>query len=161
MMRAEGGIMSGIRKAAGITSDAWLLEQQLRAQMEAEAWRRLREALAQPPEPPAPASIPAPRAVQREAPIASGGSIILKALVRFALAAFGAYLAWIAGMDSGMGEFEVWLATGAGFIITLCLSMLEPARSFVRWLSEVTRWCLIVGAGFGVLWLALHAQPGA
>jgi hypothetical protein len=97
--------------------------------------------------------------VQREAPIATGGSIILKALVRFALAAFGAYLAWIAGIDSGMGEFEVWLATGAGFIITLCL--LEPARSFVRWLSEVARWCLIVGTGFGVLWFALHAQSGA
>jgi hypothetical protein len=150
--------MSGVRKSPAIASDDWLLEQQLRAQMEAEAWRRLREALAHPPEPVAPPQSPSPRLISPNTPIANNGSIILKALVRFALAAFGAYLAWITGVDSGMGEFEVWLATGAGFIVTLCLTMLEPARSFVRWLSEVTRWCLIVGAGVGVLWLALHAQ---
>ncbi len=152
--------MSGIRKAPRLASDVWLLEQQMRAELEAEAWRRLRESLAPPPEPsPAP---PKPAPLLTTSPAASaidqGGSILLKALVRFALAAFGAYLAWIAGMDNGMGEFEVWLATGAGFLVTLSLSMLEPARRFVHMLAETMRWCLIVGAGFGALWLAMNAS---
>ncbi len=141
--------MAGLRKAPAFASDDWMFEQQLRAEMEAEAWRRLRELSAPPPAPELPPA-PAPDAIDR------AGSIILKGLVRFTLGAFGAYLAWIAAMDGGVGEFEIWLATGAGFIVTLALTMFEPARRVVHALAEVARWSLIVGAGLGALWLMLH-----
>jgi hypothetical protein len=39
----EGAAMAGLRKAPAFASDDWMFEQQLRAEMEAEAWRRLRE----------------------------------------------------------------------------------------------------------------------
>ncbi|HYD86146.1 MAG TPA: hypothetical protein VEA80_01610 [Vitreimonas sp.] len=132
-----------------IASDDWMLEQQVRAEMEAEAWKRLRHELA----------APAPVAVDEPAPdYHRSGSAILKALVRFALAAIGAYLAWIAAMDSRLGEFEVWLAVGAGFTLTLALSLLGPARGLVHALAETARWVILAGAGFAGLWLLLQGQ---
>lgn len=151
--------MSAGRKA--LTSDDWLLEQQVRAEVEAEAWRRLREALAQPAPAlaPAPAATPAPPQATAIERLDQGGSIILKALVRFAMAAFGAYLAWIAAMDGGLGEFEIWLATGTGFIVTLCLTMFEPVRRFVRLAADTLRWALLGAAAVGAFWLIAQAAP--
>src|SRR5512147_87589 len=100
-------------------SDEWMLEQQLRAEAEAEGWRRIRTELAT-PQPIAftpPVTAPIPTREEEARRYHTGGSAMLKALVRFALGAFGGYLAWIAAMDSGAGEFEVWLWVGSGFIV--------------------------------------------
>lgn len=145
--------MSGVRRA--LASEAWLLEQQVRAEMEAEAWRRLREEITRPLEVPAPIpDVPSPPPPLPER-IQRGGSSILKALVRFALAAFGAYLAYLAAYDGGLGEFEIWLAVGAGFLVTLSLSMLGPARHFVHTMAEATRWALIAALAIGAVWLLM------
>lgn len=143
--------MAGMhQRAPGRASDAWLAEQQMRAEMEAEAWRRLRLELAA-----APPALPAP-SPQAPADPYRGGSIILKGLVRFAIAAFAAYVAFIAAADSQLGEFEVWLAIGSAFVVTLALSMFGPLRAIVHFLSETARWVLILGFGFGALWLLLN-----
>lgn len=145
--------MTGARLRPAIASDDWMREQQLRAELEAEAWRRLRLDLIVPePSPPLPH---APQA-QADADLNFGGSTILKALVRFALAAFTAYLAYIAAADSALGEFEAWLAIGATFTVTLALSMFGPARRFVHTLAETARWILIAGVAVGALWLATN-----
>lgn len=141
--------MSDARRPT-IASDDWMLEQQVRAELEAEAWRRLRHELAQPPP-----ALAAP--AHAEPDYHHSGSTILKALVRFCLAMFGAYLAWLAALDSRLGEFEVWLAVGAGFILTLALSLVGPARGLVHMLAETARWGIIVGVAFGGLWLLLQA----
>jgi hypothetical protein len=143
--------MTGARRPAFASQD-WMLEQQMRAEMEAEAWRRLRYELA-PPEP-----LPPPEATAQQPDYHRSGSIILKALVRFALAAFGAYLAWLAAMDARLGEFEIWLAVGAAFVATLALSLLGPARGFVHLLAETARWAIIVGVALGALWLLVQGQ---
>jgi hypothetical protein len=139
-----------------------MLQQQLRAEVEAEGWRRIRADLATPaPAPavaaPAPAA-PVPQPIEDERRYHRGGSAVLKALVRFALGAFGAYLAWIAGMDSGAGEFEVWLWVGSGFVVSLALTAFGPGRAFVHFLAETARWVLILAAGVGVVWLLVHAS---
>lgn len=139
--------MTVSRGRPALASDAWMLEQQVRAEMEAEAWRRLREHLAEPapvqPAPPTDAPFDHHRA----------GSAMLKALVRFVLATFGAYLGWLAAIDAKLGEFEVWLATGAGFLIALSLSMLGPAREFVHMLAETARWSIISALALGTVWM--------
>ncbi len=139
--------MTGTRGRPALASDAWMLEQQVRAEMEAEAWRRLREHLSEPAPVAAPPSTDAPFDHHR------AGSAILKSLVRFLLAAFGAYLGWLAAIDSRLGEFEVWLATGAGFVIALALSMLGPAREFVHMLAETARWSIICIVALGAVWM--------
>jgi len=135
-----------------IASDDWMQEQQLRAELEAEAWRRLRMELAAPHAPPPPEPAPAPQADPHKT-----GSLILKALVRFALGAFGAYLAYLAAVDGGLGGFEAWFATASGFVVTLALSMLGPARRVVHALAETTRWAIIFAIGVGGAWLAFHS----
>jgi len=147
--------MTGPRRPT-FASDDWMLEQQMRAEIEAEAWRRLRLELTAPP----PVAVaPAPEPAALTAPdYHHTGSTILKALVRFALAGFVAYLAWLAAADSGLGEFEAWLAVGGAFIVTLALSLLGPARGFVHLLSEIARWALIAGAALGALWFLLQGQ---
>ncbi len=139
-------------------SDDWMHEQQLKAQLEAEAWRLLRQELAiAEPQPPA----PAPSAPAQTAPAFDPhktGSAILKGLVRFALATFGAYLCYLAGVDARLGEFEIWLATGAGFMVTLALSMFGAFRRFVHFLAEAARWCLIFAVGLGAVWMMMHMQ---
>lgn len=144
--------MSDTRRPA-IASDDWMMEQQVRAELEAEAWKRLRRELARPAPPP---TVAAPAPAQAEPDYHRSGSTILKALVRFGLAMFGAYLAWLAALDSQLGEFEIWLAVGAGFILTLALSLVGPARGFVHMLAETARWGIIVGVAFGGLWLLLQ-----
>jgi hypothetical protein len=145
--------MSGSQRPA-LASDEWMLEQQVRAEMEAEAWRRLRRDLRAVETPaPAPQTVQAPAA---EIDHHRAGSAMLKAIVRFMLAAFGAYLAYLAGMDSKLGEFEIWLAVGATFMATLALSMFGAARDFVHMLAETMRWVIITGVGLGVLWLATY-----
>jgi hypothetical protein len=139
--------MTASRGRPALASDDWMLEQQVRAEMEAEAWRRLRADLAVPPP-----ALPAPPA---DEPVDHhrSGSIILKALVRFALAMFGAYLGWLAAVDAQLGEFEIWLATAAGFAITLAISMFGYARDFVHLLAETARWALICGVALGAAWM--------
>jgi hypothetical protein len=155
-MRAEGASMTGSRRPA-FASDDWMMEQQLRAELEAEAWRRLREQLAVPPQPaPALAAEPAAPAVRAAPDFHRGGSAVLKALVRFGLAAFFAYLAYLAAVDSGLGEFEIWLAIGSTFLVVLALSMFGAARQFVHVLAETMRWVIIVAAGLGAVWLMVQ-----
>jgi len=133
-----------------------MLEQQMRAEVEAEAWRRLREEVQRPPEP-APPPVSAPD--RAENPHRSG-SIILKGLVRFALAASVGYLAFIAALDAQTGEFEIWMAVGAAFLLTLAASMFDPLRRFVHFLAETARWVLILGFGIALAWFLTH-PPGA
>lgn len=137
-------------------TDDWMFEQQLRAEVEAEGWRRLREqlAVAEPPALPAPAAIAAPAPDYHHS-----GSAILKALVRFLLAAFAAYLAWIAAMDARLGEIDVWMATGSTFAVALALSMFGFAREFVHLAAETMRWIILIGAGLAAAYLALN-WPG-
>ena len=142
--------MSGARRPA-FASDDWMLEQQLRAEMEAEAWRRMRQELAI-PEPPPLAEPEAPSQPDYH----KSGSIILKGLVRFMLAAFGAYLAWLAAVDARLGEFEIWLSVAGAFIVTLALSLLGPVRGFVHLLAETARWAIILGVALGALWLLVQ-----
>lgn len=147
--------MSGPRRPA-IASDDWMLEQQLRAEMEAEAWRRLRYELAAPVV--EAASVPPAPPIAAEPDYHSGGSLVLKALVRFALASFGAYLAWIAAMDAGLGGFEVWLTAGSAFVVVLALSLLGPARRMVHMLAETARWLIIIALALGALWILLQGR---
>lgn len=146
--------MTGPRGRPALASDDWMLEQQVRAEMEAEAWRRLRRDLAPPPEPvlPLPAAAPAEPGFDHH----HAGSTILKAFVRFALAVVGAYLGYLAAVDSQLGEFEVWLSAGAGFLITLALSMFGPAREVVHMLAETARWAIIAAVALGGLWMLFH-----
>jgi hypothetical protein len=125
-----------------------MLEQQVRAEMEAQAWRTLREEMAAPPPALAPTAPPANGFDYHRS-----SSAMLKALVRFGLAGCGAYLGWLAAVDARLGEFEVLLATAAGFAITLALSMFGYARDFVHMLAETARWAIICGVGLGALWL--------
>lgn len=140
--------MSGSQRPV-FASDDWMHEQQLRAELEAEAWRRLRHELAAPPS--APTTTAAARPDLHET-----GSTILKAVVRFTLAAFGAYVAFLAATDSQLGEFEVWLAVGATFAVTLALTMFGPMRRFVHMLAETTRWMMLIAIGFGAVWVVTH-----
>jgi hypothetical protein len=140
------------RGRPAFASDDWMFEQQLRAEMEAEAWRRLRVELAVPQPLPAPEPANAPVTPDFH----STGSTILKALVRFLLASLAGYLAWLAGVDARLGEFEVWLATGSTFAITLALSMFGFARTFVHATAETVRWMLLIGLGFGATWFAFN-----
>lgn len=145
--------MAGQQGRPVFASDDWMLEQQLRAEMEAEAWRRLRQELA------IPQPLPQPIDPAAQPDLHQTGSGILKGLVRFMLAAFGGYLAFLAAVDSGLGELEIWLAVGAAFLVTLSLSMLGAARGFVHAAAETMRWLIIISAGVGVTWLAFN-WPG-
>lgn len=147
------------RTRPAIASDDWMHEQQLRAELEAEAWRRLRRELAAPEPAPAPQVAPAPAPATPEFNHHRSGSTVLKAIVRFGLGAFVSYLAYIAAMDSGLGEFEAWLAVGSAFVVTLALSMFGIAREFVHMLAETMRWVILAGAGVAALWFATH-WPG-
>ena len=151
------------KRSPAFASDDWMFEQQVRAELEAEAWRRLREQLSLPPPqlalPPAPQPQPAPAPARERDPHRTGSGV-LKGIVRFAIAAFCAYLAWIAAADGGLGDFEVWIAVGTVFIATLALSALEPARKMVHFMAETTRWVLVFAFVFAVAWVLTHI-PGA
>lgn len=135
----------------GVPTSAWMLDQQMRAEMEADAWRRLRfevaaqEALA----------LQAAATTETEQ-VHRGGSTTFKAIVRFMMGTFAAYLAYLAGVDSGLGEFEIWLAVGAGFVAMLALTAFGPFRSFVYLMSETARWAVILALIFGALWFVLN-----
>jgi hypothetical protein len=142
-------------------SDDWMFEQQARAELEAEAWRRLRQQLSAPPElaplPRAPLpTVAATRPARRTFDPHHTGSAALKGLVRFIIAAIGAYLTYVAGMDSQLGNFEVWLATGTAFVVVLALSAFEPLRGAVHAMAETARWVLIVGLVIGLAWVFTH-----
>src|SRR5262249_29044375 len=108
---------------------------------------------------PPPVAAEAPvKAAPREKDPHRTGSGVLKGLVRFAIAAFCAYLAWIAAMDDGLGDVELWFAVGSVFVATLALSALEPARKMVHFMAETTRWMLIFAFVFGLAWLLTHAH---
>ncbi len=132
-------------------SDDWMHEQQIRAELEAEAWRRLRADLT--PTRPAPAAAAPPA---KTADPHTSGSTILKAVVRFAVASFAAYLAYLAAADSRLVGFEAWLAIGATFVVTLALSMFGGFRRAVHMLAETARWVLLIGVGFGAVWVMTH-----
>ena len=147
--------MAMSRGRPAFATDDWMQEQQLRAEVEAEGWRRMREKLARPE----PLALPPPQMAANtvaETGHHRSGSTVLKAFVRFMLAAFAAYLAWIAGMDARFGEFDIWMATGSTFAIVLALSMFGAARGFVHAAAETMRWMLLIGAGFGATWLAFN-----
>ncbi|MCA8886459.1 MAG: hypothetical protein R3C31_03845 [Hyphomonadaceae bacterium] len=142
------------RGRPAFATDDWMQEQQLRAEAEAEGWRRMRQKFVRPePALPTPARV---IAAAVEADPHRTGSAILKAVVRFLIAAFAAYLAWIAGTDARFGEFDIWMATGSTFAVILALSMFGPARGFVHAAAETMRWLLLIGIGFGATWLAFN-----
>ena len=145
--------MTGSRARPALASDDWMLEQQVRAEMEAEAWRRLRADLSTLTPQVAATPAPQPVIIEDEFDHHEEGSTVLKALVRFVLAAFCAYLAYIAAVDSQLGEFEIWLAIAATFSITLALSMFGFAREFVHMLAETARWLIIGAAALGGVWI--------
>jgi hypothetical protein len=144
--------MSEHQKPPFLTDD-WMLEQQVRAELEAEAWRRMRAERALPAPAlatPAPApTAPAPTAGEAR----PRGSAILKALVRFSMGATAGFVAYIAALDSQLGEFEAWLALGAAFIVMLALSMFGPLRRLVHVLAEAARWVLIGATAIGAVWI--------
>lgn len=133
-------------------SQDWILEQQLRAEMEAEAWRRLREVATVPEL--LPGAVLTTIADDSQPDYHHTGSAILKALVRFGFAAIAAYVAWIAAIDLGAGEFEAWLIVIGFFVITLALTLLVPA--LVDMLADILGWTLIVAAVLGVLWMLVQ-----
>lgn len=135
-------------------SQDWILEQQLRAEMEAEAWRRLREVATVPEL--LPGAVLTTIADDSQPDYHHTGSAILKGLVRFALAAIAGYVAWIAAIDLGLGEFEAWLIVIGVSVIFLAFTLLLPA--LVHMLSEILRWTLVVAAVLGVLWLLVQVQ---
>lgn len=148
-------------------SDEWMLEQQVRAEVEAEGWRRLRADLSTPPPAPAPASIAAPAQIRAPQLVEGGeryhrsGSAVLKGLVRFAIGVFGAYLSYIAAMDAGAGEFEVWLWVGSGFVVALALTAFGPGRAFVHFMAETARWVLILTLCVSAVWAVVQASAQA
>lgn len=154
--------MSGSRRPPDFPDDNWILAQQMRAELEAEAWRQLRHQrrALPPPAPPAPPPSQPPILIAppRHDPIETSGSIVFKALVRFIMATCGAYLAWLSAVDSRAGEFEVWLSTLAGFAVTLSLTMFTPLRGVVHVLAETMRWVIVVALGIAVLWLVTHSR---
>ncbi len=149
--------MAMSRGRPAFATDDWMQEQQLRAEVEAEGWRSLRQKLAMPQALPPPQ--PAPATPAQIVDHHRTGSTILKALVRFMLAGFAAYLAYLAAVDSRLGEFEIWLAVGSSFVVALALSMFGGAREFVHMAAETMRWMLLVGVGLGATYLAFN-WPG-
>jgi hypothetical protein len=139
-------------------TDDWMFERQMRAELEAEAWRRMRAELASRDTPNLDPRAPPETAPTRRLDFHKAGSAILKAVVRFALAATGAYLGWLCAKDAGLGEFETWLALGAGFLVTLSFSLLPFARSLVHALAEGLRWSLVGAAAVSVIWLLLQTN---
>lgn len=130
-----------------------MLEQQVRAEAEAAEWRRLR------------AEVAAQEAVQQELarralepPLHQGGSIILKALVRVAIGALGALVAYIASMTSGGGWLDAWFAVIGGFVVAMALTAFGPARDFVAMTAHAMRWMLIIGAVLTCVWLIVQMQ---
>jgi hypothetical protein len=137
---------------AALGSDAWMLEQQLRAEWEASEWRRIRAELALPPP-----QLVLPQEPARERPWHEGGSGVLKGLVRFGIGAFGAWMGYIAAASAdGTGELEIVMAVIAGFFIALMISMLGPFKPFVALLAEIARWVLIAGVVVGGFWFVAH-----
>lgn len=131
-------------------SDDWMLEQQLRAEVEAEGWRALRSHLAHPAvttTAPEAAATPPPKREWRF------GAAIVKGVVRFGIGAAGAYLAFLAAADAGLGEFEVWLALIAGFVVTLSLTAFGVGRQLVHGLARMTAWALVIALGAGAVYL--------
>lgn len=152
--------MAEAPRPTAFASDDWMLERQLRAELEAEAWRRLRTelaagALARPADA-APESAPPARKPRLD--FHAAGSALFKAVVRFWLASAGAYLAWLCAVDARLGEFETWLALAAGFVATLSLSLLPGARTFVHALAEGLRWAIVGAVLIGAAWLLLQSQ---
>ena len=144
-------------------TDDWMFERQMRAELEAEAWRRMRAEFASRG---APIIEPSGAALESESAAPRfdyhrAGSAILKGIVRFALAAFGGYLGFLCAADAGLGEFETWLALAAGFLVTLSFSLLPIARSFVHVLAEGLRWSLVGAAFVCVLWLLYQTNASA
>jgi len=148
--------MTGARNRPAVASDDWMLEQQLRAEMEAEAWRRLRQDLHAPP-PALPAPTPAHASPPRE-PVNYHrlGSTVFKALARFLLAACAAYFAYLVAWEAQLGAFEAWLAMGGVFVSVLALSLLGPARALVQMLAETLRWAMVGGLALGTVWLLVQ-----
>lgn len=128
--------------------DAWMLKQQLRAESEAQRWRQLREESVFPPF----LIHPAQKAMDHH----RSGSATLKALVRFGLATLGAHAAGLTAAAAQLGQFEVWLAMVAGFVMTLALSMFGAARGFVHLLSQAMGWTIVAAVGASSLWLAFQ-----
>ncbi len=146
------------RNRPAVASDDWMLEQQVRAELEAEAWRRLRQEIyppALPPPMPAPAA-PAARERRQSLNYHRLGSAVFKGLARFGLAACAAYFAYLVAWESQLGAFEAWLAMGGAFAATLALSMLGPARALVQLLAETLRWALVGGLALGTAWLLVQ-----
>lgn len=149
--------MTAPRRPAFASQD-WMLEQQLRAELEAEAWRRLRELSSGPDLPPDTIVTAAHGAHGARINFHATGSSFLKAVVRFGLAACLAYIAWIAAVDARLSSFDVWLCVVTVFVVGLTLTLIGPARGLVHFLAETMRWGLIIAVALGGLWLLVQGQ---
>lgn len=145
-------------KRPQIASDAWMLEQQTRAEFEAEGWRQLRAEVARQEAAVQRQQVRAYQAQVRDQGEIVSHSAILKGLVRFMFGALGGYVAWIAGMTSGSGELEGWMWVGMGFVVTLALTAFGAGRHLVHAIAEGARWMILVGLGVGVLWIVVQMQ---
>ncbi len=125
-----------------------MLKQERRAETEAQTWRDLREeslfsrTLTHPAKP--------------TMDYHHSGSATLKALVRFGLATLGAHAAWLIAVAAQLGQFEVWLAMAAGFMITLALSMLGVSRWLVHLLAQAAGWMVFAVVALSGAWLAFQ-----
>lgn len=135
-------------------SDAWMRAQQLRAELEAEEWRLLREETAR-----AEAALSQAMVAPRAEPT-RGGSIILKGLVRFLLGVLGAYVGYIAAITSGGGDIDAWIGVVSGFVIALALTAFGAGRDFVHAVSETARWIILLACGVGATWLIVQIAAG-
>jgi hypothetical protein len=135
--------MAGQRKPPLADADRWLLEQQLRAEAQAEIWRELREGTA----------ASAPVRPERDPELFDPLGFVARAAARVALALAAAGLAALAARDSGLGGFEVWLATGATGVATLAATLMQWARPVVGAVIVVTRWALMAAVAIALIWL--------
>ncbi|MGH6951267.1 MAG: hypothetical protein ACREH4_10360 [Vitreimonas sp.] len=149
--------MNAPRRPAFASQD-WMLEQQLRAELEAEAWRRLRELSSRVDLPPE-TVVTAAQGQGARTNFHTTGSSLLKAIVRFGLAACLAYIAWIAAVDARLSSVDVWLCVVTVFVVGLTVTLIGPARGLVHFLAETMRWGLIVAVALGGLWLLVQGQP--
>lgn len=129
-------------------SDNWMQVQQIRCEREAAAWRLLREDLR--------ANSLAADGAKPPIDYDHRGSATLTALVRFGLATLGAHLAGLMAVAGQVGQFELWLAMTAGFVITLALSMFSAARGFVHLLAQAAGWMIVAGVSLSGMWLAFQ-----
>jgi hypothetical protein len=161
-LQSDTGLASNSR-----ISDQWLLHQQQKAEAEARVWQRMREQLASgetiltaPPRQantasfsPRRSATPPAAPTRRRKPAG-----VLSMIVQVAFVAAGAYVCALAAGLLGFGQFEAWLAGGAGLGIAGSLLMIGQALPLRDRLVEAGAWTIVIGVALSVIRIA---QVGA